>query len=442
VKPTSRRLSGRLEELRESIGRPGRLLLAYSGGVDSTVLLHLLGERAQVEDLVAVHVDHGLHPQSGAWAKHCRDTAAALGIEFTCLVATPDLDAGEGVEAAARRARYAAIETFMQADDWVLSAHHADDQAETLLLAMMRGSGPDGLAAMPPARRLGPGWLVRPLLEVTRAALLRCATEAALDWNDDPANAVLDYDRNFLRHEVLPQLAERWPKAARRLARVVERQQDAVALQRAIGQFDVNALGGPARLNLDVLCSLEPARQRNAIRTALRQLELPLPSRDVLEQVLAELVPARPDATPLVAWQGVEVRRYRDHLYLMTTLGPAPGQGLRFEGPIVHLPEPLGTLAIEAGVDATEGLSPELLGSGLEVRWRAGGEGIRLGAGGPTRPLRKLFQERGIVPWMRDRIPLVYASGRLVAVADQWIAADARSMPGKRVVWSGHPPLE
>ncbi len=441
MKPTSRRLSGRLDELSDSIGRPGRLLVAYSGGVDSTVLLHLLAESAPAEDLIAVHVDHGLHPQSGAWAEHCRDTAAALGIDFTGLVATPDLEAREGVEAAARRARYAAIETVMQAGDWVLSAHHADDQAETLLLAMMRGSGPDGLAAMPAARRLGPGWLVRPLLEVTQEDLLRCAGEAALDWNDDPANAVLDYDRNFLRHEVMPRLAERWPKAGRRLARVVERQQDAVALQRAIGQLDVNALGGPARLSLDVLCTLERARQRNAIRTALRQLRLPLPSRDVLEQVLAELVPARPDATPLVAWQGVEVRRYRDYLYLMTALGPAPEAALRFEGPAVQLPEPLGTLVIEAGENATEGLSPELLGSRLEVRWRAGGEGIRLGVDGPTRPLRKLFQERGIVPWMRDRIPLVYASGRLVAVADQWIAADARSMPGRRVVWSGHPPL-
>ena len=218
------RVRERLRVLENALGRPARYLVAFSGGLDSTVLLDLLAGSADARlPVIALHVDHQLHPDSASWAEHAVRVARSFGVDCRVLAVRPDTAAGRGTEAAAREARYAALGGCLEPGDWLLSGHHEDDQVETLLLNLLRGSGPDGLAAMPEARPFAGGWLVRPMLGVSRAELERHAEVERLDWIEDPSNAERGYDRNYLRHEVLPVIGARWPDAGMRLRRSIER---------------------------------------------------------------------------------------------------------------------------------------------------------------------------------------------------------------------------
>ena len=192
--PVRDTLGRRLDALEADLGSPLRYVIAFSGGLDSTVLLASLAALDGKVPLYAVHIDHQLQAASGEWAETARSIAAGLGIECRIVRVRPDARSGKGPEGAAREARYAALAELLEPGDWLLSAHHADDQVETLLLNLLRGSGPDGLAAMPESRRLGKGWLVRPFLAVTRAQLAEAAAELELTWIDDPSNAECDFD--------------------------------------------------------------------------------------------------------------------------------------------------------------------------------------------------------------------------------------------------------
>jgi tRNA(Ile)-lysidine synthase len=435
------RFRERLGALEAALGRPARQVVAFSGGLDSTVLLRLLVTTAGPgTEVAAVHVDHQLHPDSRTWAEQAVRGAARLGVDCRVLSVTPDTGAGRGVEAAAREARYAALAGCLTSGDWLLSGHHQDDQVETLLLNLLRGSGPDGLAAMPESRPFAGGWLVRPLLAVSRAELAEYATEARLEWIEDPSNAERGYDRNFLRHEVLPVIGKRWPDAGVRMERSIERLKEASELLAALGRADLDSAAGSGVVDTACLAGLSAPRQRNALRVAIREAGLPLPSRDVLEALRTDLVSARDDAMPLVAWPGGEARRFRARLYLMPPLPPAPSASLPIDGDRLSLPAGLGELRLEPGAD--RGIDPALVEAGLTVRWRVGGERLKPGADRPTRTLKKLLQEASTLPWMRDRLPLLYVGDRLVAVADRFLAEDASASPGVRVRWLGHPPVK
>jgi tRNA(Ile)-lysidine synthase len=322
----------------------------------------------------------------------------------------------------------------------LLSAHHRDDQAETLLLNLIRGSGPAGVAGIGDVRRFGPGWLLRPMLNVDREAIEQYASLHELRWVEDPSNADRKFDRNFLRHEILPQLAARWPDIAVRLQRSAGHAGEASQLLIELAELDLAALGSrPERLPIDQLASLSRSRQRNVIRHALRVLGLSTPTTAQLERVLDEVIPARVDAQPLVSWPGASVRRYRNGLYLLPThlaeaIEPAIIEGLRHE-----LGAGLGRLRLEPGAES--GLAEALVDAGLSVRPRAGGEEIQLAGQTHTRKLKKLLQEEGIVPWMRERLPLLYAGDRLVAVGDLWLSGDAITRPGVALSWTGRPAL-
>ena len=208
-------LRRKLAGLAELAGTPQRIIVAFSGGLDSMVLLHALATGAKVgnETLFAVHINHGLHEDSDDWLRFCESVAGELGVEFASLAAVVDRSTGPGLEAAARRARYGALRNFVSRNDWLFSAHHRDDQAETLLLNLMRGSGPAGLAGIGEVQPIAEGWLVRPLLDYSRRDLLAYAERFELTWIDDPSNEDRSFDRNYLRHEILPRLDERWPEA-------------------------------------------------------------------------------------------------------------------------------------------------------------------------------------------------------------------------------------
>ena len=328
----------------------------------------------------------------------------------------------------------------MQSGDWLLSAHHREDQAETLLLNLIRGSGPAGVAGIGAMRRFEPGWLARPMLNVDSAAIKQYAVDAHLSWIEDPSNTDRRFDRNFLRHEVLSRLASRWPDIATRLQRSATHASEASTLLLELAEIDLNRLGGRAeRLPIDDLIELSAARQRNLIRYALRRLRLSTPTTLQLDRVMSEVIPARDDAQPLVTWPGASVRRYRSRLYLLPEKLAEVLECSDISGSRAELGAGLGALNFESGAEV--GLSEELVMQGLSVRPRVGGEKFQPEGQSHTRKLKKLLQEEGVVPWMRDRLPLVYSGEQLVAVGDLWIAAHAVARPGVAVRWSGRPAL-
>lgn len=434
----------------DSAGQPARFVVAVSGGLDSVVLTHALASicqtaRRQLDEfasipLLAVHIDHGLQAASADWSLRCASIAKSLGCDFRAICVDVRRDGGKGLEAAARDARYSALRGELRAGDWLLSAHHQNDQAETLLLNLLRGSGPLGLSGIAPVRRFSPGWLLRPLLDVAQVDLLEYANNADLHWIDDPSNADRHFDRNFLRHEILPMLNDRWPDVSVRLGRATRHAAEASGLLNDMAATDLELVGGNCeRLSVAALSNLCAARQRNLIRFALRECGLSSPTSAHLEQIQTELMPAREDGQPLVRWPGASVRRYRDGLYLL----PEKLVDKLSSGPILDreatLAAGLGCLRFED--TSGKGLSPALFQAGLRLDVRRGGERIRVKNHEHRSKLKKLLQELGVVPWMRDRIPLVYSGEQLVAVGDLWLAADAVATPGVAVHWIGRPAL-
>jgi tRNA(Ile)-lysidine synthase len=421
-----------------------RVVVAFSGGVDSTVLLAALTRLKLRAPLRAAHVDHGLHPDSSLWSEHCAATARALGVELVTIRVEVERRARSGLEAAARTARYAALADLLSPGDLLLTAHHADDQLETVLLRIVRGSGVRGLRAIRERMPFGRGWLVRPLLGCSRAEILAQARAWYLRWLEDPANQSLEHDRNFLRASVVPRLVERWPAAARSAQRLAEQMADAEAILTEVAARDAAAVADAARVPRAALEPLDPARQRNLLRHLVRRAGFEAPSAQKIEELRAALLDARRDAQPRIRWAGVDARVFRGHLYLMQALPAASGRGFaarldkahRWAGPEGELKfEPLG---------AGPGLPESWLDDGLTLRFRRGGELFKPLERAHHRSLKHWLQEAAIVPWMRTRIPLLYRDDHLVAVADLWLADETRAAsdePRWRVVWSHHPPL-
>jgi tRNA(Ile)-lysidine synthase len=447
VTPEAESLLGKLRELEAIARRPARYVIAFSGGLDSTVLLHaLVALREQLGvPLLAIHVDHGLHAESAAWVEHCRRFAAELGVEFLARSVKVQLESGKGPEASARDARYNALHSELRFDDWLMSAHHREDQAETLLLNLIRGSGPMGIAGIGSIRRFGPGWLVRPLLETNRGELQAYATRERLHWLEDPSNVDRRFDRNFLRHDILPRLQARWPDIAARLQRSAGHAGEASQLLTNLAEIDLESLGGRAqRIPIDRLLVLSPARQRNVLRFALRQLGLATPTAMQLARILNEVVPAREDARPLVTWAGAAARRYRNGLYLLPEPLPESPQTVQVsarQATLDDIPLGPGLGVLQFCPEQESGLSADLLRGGIEIRFRQGGEKFQPLGQSHTRKLKKLLQEEGVVPWMRDQLPLIYADNHLVAVGDLWLAARAVAEPGVALCWKDRPAL-
>lgn len=433
-------LAARLKYLESKAAAPQRYVVALSGGLDSSALLHMLCACVDKAQILALHVNHGLQDEAREWAAHCAAMAKSLGVQFRRLDVEVDLNSGRGLEAAARVARYRAMHELMGDGDWLLSGHHREDQAETVILNLLRGSGPAGVAGIGEIQKSGPGWLVRPLLDIGQNELRDYAQAVSLQWIDDPSNTDVRFDRNYLRHKVMPVLQQRWPDIAQRLHRSATHAGEAEILMRELAAADLRGIGGDARrLPLDGLQALDASRQRNLIRFALRESGLTTPSTQMLQRVLDEVIPAREDAQPLVIWDGAAVRRYRNNVYLMQDKIADAIVPMEVAGEQVRLGVGLGSLHFEQMNGP--GLSAELVARGLRIAPREGGEEIRLNSQSPTRKLKKLLQEEGVVPWMRDRLPLVYSGGDLLAVGDLWMAADAITAPGIRVRWSGRPAL-
>lgn len=396
----------------------GPIAVAFSGGLDSTVLLHLLaGDPAiRARGLRALHVDHGLHPASGTWAEACATACATLGVAFASRHVVVQ-DTGEGLEAAARAARHRALLDWQLDGELIALAHHRDDQAETVLLRLLRGSG-DGLSAMQTLRLFGRGGLWRPLLAVPRADLRRFAEENTLDWIEDPSNASDTFDRNFLRHRVLPVLAERWPHAAGALARsagLLATQGRLLEAEDARRLAAVQSLD-PACLGVPALLALPPAWRDRVLRAWIHALGLPPLPTDALETIAGELLPAREDSLAEFRWSGAVIHRWRDQLHAGRIRAPLPPEWRAHWDGRQPLALPGGArLALEpaSAFDAP-----------LELRARVGGERITLPGRAHSSELKHVLQDLGVPPWERGRLPLLFAAdGELLAAGDLALSA-------------------
>lgn len=408
-----------------------RLIVGYSGGVDSTALLlgvAALRTRLQL-DCRAFHFDHRLHPESERWAAHCRAQCAALGVPFQLEAATDAPPPRMSVEAWARERRYAAAARTLGPGDALLTAHHRDDVAETLLLAALRGSGPHGLAGIATCRPLGPGLLVRPLLDLPHATLVRAVAEAGVDFLRDPANVDSRYDRSYLRETVMPLLAARFPGAGIGLARTAALQRTTAALLDADADAVLDALGATrAALPLRGLADYDEARRRFIVRRWLKHASGHTPGARVLEHTLRELVDSRCDATPSLAWCGGELRRHRETLYWLAS--PAAPLTEVCEWHVGRpLTLPCGVLYARPTVGS--GLRASLAAGGLTVRPRRGGETLRPVGRAHGVTVKRLLQEAEIPPWRRAQLPLLWIGDRLVAVADLAIASETAAAEGE-----------
>lgn len=415
-----------------------RLVLALSGGLDSVVLLHVLSRLCDRHpfELRVVHIHHGLSAHADDWMDFCTQLCATHAFDLTCHPVQIALDDPAGIEAAARHARrriFAGVEA-----DFVLTAHQQDDQAETLLLQLLRGAGPKGLAAMAEAHR-PPGWQavqLRPLLKVSRAEVLVYAQTQGLAWVEDESNQEPRYRRNALRHQVLPVLEGHFPRARATLARAAALQSDAAALLDDLAQHDAEQAIDGDRLDCAVLASLSLPRARNLLRHFIERQGQPMPSARRLNEALHQVIDARQNALVCVRIGAAEIRRFRGGAYVVPTRVVRP-EPVGWQGESELYQPGLGTLRLQAGVG--QGLSLGRLQAGRVVLGRReGGERLRLLPQGPARSLKNLLQEHAVAPWLRDSLPVLKCDGQLVWAAGfschaDWLAS--ANEPGLEPVW-------
>jgi tRNA(Ile)-lysidine synthase len=424
---------------------PGaKLVLGLSGGMDSVVLLEVLRRLGGPLGfrLSCVHVNHGISPNARRWAAFCARRCKRHGIALALHRVDLEPYRAEGVEAAARRARY---QVYARQDaDFVALAQHLDDQAETLLLQLLRGAGVKGGAAMPLLRDQHSGKrksarapaILRPMLAVPRAQIEAYARVNKLEWVEDESNTDTRYDRNYLRHQVLPVIGKAFPGYRATLSRAARHLAEADEVLSELARADAEKIVLGNKLAVAGLNRLGTARAKNLLRWLLQQYDATLPEADRLDEALRQLVHARDDATVRVVLGTHELRRYAGEAYLMPLLADPPSElERRWDGKrACALPE-LGGVLRFARTEGT-GLSQALIRSKVVwIRLRVGGEKLRLQPNGSTRSLKNLLQEARMPPWERERLPLIYCADTLVAVPGLGVASGWQARGGD-VAWT------
>lgn len=398
--------------------------IAFSGGLDSCVLLHLAARLSEQYPLKihAIHVHHGLSLNADAWRDHCVKRCSDMQIPLIAQSIDLDIASGQSKENLARDGRYAVFSAHMQPNDLLLTAHHQDDQAETVLLQLLRGAGPKGLAAMPIIKPFGAGFHGRPLLNATRAELTAYAIHHGLQWIDDESNRDCGYTRNFLRHEILPILSKRWPSVTTTLARSAEHCAEMQQLVDDMTAVDLQHVRLEKNsLSIPVLLTLSAARQRQVLRAWLTDLQFPVPSTAKLRDIQERFLSAASDRSPHITWRNIELRRYQQSLYAMPCL-PSVDHAATWQWDVHQ------SLMIPGwGVLINPGFRADV--STVTVRFRQGGEWCQLPGRTHRHALKNLLQTWKIPPWLRERIPLIFADGLLIAIPGYYLHEAYSAIP-------------
>ena len=431
-------------------------VVGLSGGLDSVVLLHALSRitisgtdrtnpsqsdvkhiipkrtgihsiasplRKCDKNLRAIHINHNLQPEASEWANFCGALCHSLNISLTIKTIDAQAKAGESPEVAARDARYTCLAQCLKTNEVLCIAHHQDDQAETLLLQLLRGAGLKGLSAMPFKKSFADSQLLRPLLNTPRKSLERYAKEHDLNWIDDPSNANQRYDRNFIRHAILPKLQERWPSVNKTLSRTSQHMQAAVnTIDQHIASYLKPNTWQQTKLPLHVFNNVTHSTQQYILRHWLQYHDKPIPTHTGINIILSEVIHASIDAQPKYTWNNSTLRRYQGYLYLLNLSdlsNPLPENLIWDLRQSLVLPQGILTANKVKGQGIT---CHQLRSIVFKVQCRQAGERFHPATRGGSHPLKKLMQEWQIPPWERDHYPLLYLENQLIAVPNYAIA--------------------
>ena len=430
-----KRLQNALESL-HSLSDDTNYVVAYSGGLDSHVLLHCCKQLKL--PVRAVHVHHGLQAVADDWVQHCQSVCDALDIPLDVLYVDAKAEQGQSPEEAARKVRYQALQDNLSNADCLITAQHLDDQAETLLLQLFRTASTAGLAAMPASRQFGDHVHIRPLLSFSREEIERFARSAGLQWIEDPSNEDVQFDRNYLRINLIPQLKQRWPEITRQLSTVASLQSNNLRVLEDMAAIDlantirlspwrskIPVYDAVSLLSIAALKELSSARLFNLLRYWIITTTKTSPTRKLLQEIEKTLVNSQADANPVIPFSGFEFRKYQDDLYLLK-----PNIDKNFQHELANdlawdttSPLVISFLNIQLkAVDTIgEGLKKSLLVEPLTIRFRRGGEKFHPAGRRHSQSLKKLLQEANVPPWQRDVVPLLYSGDELVAVVGLWI---------------------
>jgi tRNA(Ile)-lysidine synthase len=397
-----------------------RVLLGYSGGVDSHVLLYELARVSSVHRIaiIALHGNHQMLPKSNRWEQHCRQVCQEIGVEFRSHRLTVDFRGTGGRENILRKARYEWFQSMMDSGDVLATAHHLDDQVETVLFRLFRGTGARGLAGISPARKWGKGELYRPFRDLWRSDILAFAEHHRLEWVEDESNRDESFDRNFLRERLMPVLRSRWPGSPTTIARASRHMAATETLLEEIGSEDLTRwrlaadecqLSNFGKMKVSDLVAMSSERGANLLRCWGSRATHEAPTSSQLFELLRQLEGVGGPKKARLAWKSAEFRRYRDWLYLLPAQ-PDPTHRIAQHTvvePLLNLPVAGIRLRSRRGFGSGIRISGTTVPQ-MEVRWYSQKIGLRLSKDTRTRTLRNLFQERGVPPWERWRLPVLY----------------------------------
>ena len=417
----------------------GLFWVAYSGGLDSQVLLALSQKAVPQTQLRAIHINHGLSSQANAWQEHCRLYCEQLNIDFECRKIELN-NTTSNLELQARQARYEVFESIVNEDDYILMAHHQNDQIETVLYRLLRGSGLKGLAGIPVQRKLGRGILLRPLLKYSKQVLIEYAENSKLTWVEDSSNSNIDFDRNYLRQEIVSGLKARWPEVGKSIQRSADLSIESEGLLNELAKIDAekSIIRNQSNLPVEFMKEMDDSRQRNVLRywfhILAEDFNIAKPGFEELRCIVEEVIPAAEDAQPLVSWKHagnkMQLRRFANKLYVLKNFpNEINRKALVIKiGENLELGANLGCVNLEAttskGVVFQEGDKLEIRFDCIESEAKP--------AGRKTRSFKKLYQNYAVPPWMRDRIPLLFVNGKLSAVADLFVCHEMAAEDGQK----------
>ncbi len=398
----------REDEIQSYLKASRRTIVAFSGGADSLCLLSLAA--ALDNSISALHINHGLHADADKWEQLCRQHSEKLGITFESFKVKVEIEGS--LEENARKARYEIFEKVLQDNELLLLAHHADDQIETVLFNLFRGTSIPGIIAMPRVRKLGKAKLFRPLLGVSRKRILEYCKMKGLRWIDDPSNLDQTFDRGYLRHSLIPMIEARWPNFRTAILKGVGRDDGLRQLIENIAENDLIDCQSRWGLSSSEVLKLTDSRRDSLLRHWIAKGGFPQPSSGVLRALYTDVLMAKPDSEPCISWSGCEIRRFKDNLVLETkNVFIAPKDPINFDSSssLKLAGGNLRTVQEKGGGLRSPGIDQKLF-----IKFREGGEIIRID--GKTKTLKKVLQELGVPPWVRDRLPLIYLGDTLVAI--------------------------